>query len=536
MLIRATIHLSNDANESQAARFGRKGGAMLGWGWNRVTDGLAVVAGEGLDEHALVLYLGAVGLVMVISALVSGVVSRGPISQVLVFVLLGVLVGPVGLNAIDFGIDSPAVRVLATVALTLVLFTDAININLGQLRTNWVLPALALGPGGALTIGIIAVLAGLLFGLSWQVCLLVGTILASTDAVLLRDVTRDKRLPLAVRHTLSVEAGTNDIIVLPLTLVLAAVVAEAGRDAGDWTRFALGLLVLGPLVGVGVAFAAIRAVAYLRTRSLITREYESLYSIGVAFVAFAAAQLMDGSGFVAAFTAGLTIALLDEELCDCFLEYGETTAEVAMLLTFVFLGAALVDSAWGALSWQTVLFALLTLGVARPVAFLTAIRGSRASRSARLLLAWFGPRGLNSLLLLILAVAEGIPDSDEIFGIVSVVVLASIVLHGTTATPLAAWYGKMVRRTNTPEEILTTAGGLLQAGDEGSDGVRRMQPAELNRMIQAGEPVTILDVRRLQAYEESGFRIPGAIRVTLDKLPGRLATIPKGPPIALYCA
>ena len=152
---------------------------------------LAVISGEGLDEHALVLYIGAVGLVMVISALASGFVSRGPISQVLVFVILGVFVGPAGLGVFDFGIDSPAVRVLATVALTLVLFTDAININLGELRTNWLLPALALGPGTLLTVALIALASALLFGLSWQLSLLVGTILASTDAVLLRDVTRD---------------------------------------------------------------------------------------------------------------------------------------------------------------------------------------------------------------------------------------------------------------------------------------------------------------------------------------------------------
>lgn len=497
---------------------------------------LAVISGEGLDEHALVLYIGAVGLVMVISALASGFVSRGPISQVLVFVLLGVLVGPAGLGVFDFGIDSAAVRVLATVALTLVLFTDAININLGELKTNWILPALALGPGGAITIGLVAVFAGLLFGLSWPLALLVGTILASTDAVLLRDVTRDRRIPLAVRHTLSVEAGTNDIIVLPLTLLLAALAAEAGRDASDWVRFALGLLVLGPLVGVGIAIAGIRAVAFLRARSLITTEYESLYSIGIAFVAFAAAQLVDGSGFVAAFAAGLTIAVLDEELCDCFLEYGETTAEVAMLLTFVFLGAALIDSAWDALGWKTLLFALLTLGVARPAAFTLAIRRSRASRGARLLLAWFGPRGLNSLLLLILAVAEGIPNQDEIFGIVSVVVLASIVLHGTTATPLAAWYGRVVKRESLPEEILTSAGGLLSTGDEWADGIPRTTPDTLRGRMELGEPVTIVDVRRAQAFESDARRIPGAIRATLDELSEKTPSLAKGPPIVLYCA
>ena len=111
--------------------------------------------------------------------------------------------------------------------------------------SNWLLPALALGPGALLTIALIALAAVALLRFDWPMALLIGTILASTDAVLLRDVIRDARLPLAVRHTLSVEAGTNDLIVLPLTLVLATVVAGNGRGWAEWAEFAFGLLVLG---------------------------------------------------------------------------------------------------------------------------------------------------------------------------------------------------------------------------------------------------------------------------------------------------
>lgn len=261
------------------------------WPWSIARAGAA----EAFDEHALVVYLGAVGLVIVVSGLASGFVARGPVSQVLVFVALGVLVGPAGLGVIDLGIGSPAVRVLATVSLVLVLFTDAIKINLGQLKSNWLLPALALGPGALLTIGLVGLAARVLFDLPWALALLVGTILASTDAVLLRDVTRDARLPLSVRHTLSVEAGANDLIVLPLTLLLAVLASGAERGGGEWGRFALGLLVLGPLVGVGVAVVAVRAVEWLRRRRMIGRDYESIYSLGTAFVAFAAAQLLGGA-------------------------------------------------------------------------------------------------------------------------------------------------------------------------------------------------------------------------------------------------
>lgn len=509
----------------------------MGLDWtSNVMSSLAAVEGEPFDEHTLVIYLGAVGLVILASGLVSGFVERGPLSQVLVFVALGVLVGPAGLNVIDLGIESPAVQVLATVSLVLVLFTDAIKINLGQLRSNWLLPALALGPGALLTIGLIASAAAFLFGVSWQLALLIGTILASTDAVLLRDVTRDSRLPLAVRHTLSVEAGTNDIIVLPLTLILAALASGAGRGGMEWLQFSFGLLVLGPLVGVGVALIAIRAVSWLRRRRMIRRDYESLYSLGVAFVAFAAAQLAGGSGFVAAFAAGLTIAVLDLELCDCFLEYGETTAEVAMLLTFVFLGAALVAAALSAFGLKSLVFALFALLLARPLAFLAALARSEASPDARLLLAWFGPRGLNSLLLLILAVAEGVPDVDALFGVVSVVVLASIVLHGTSATPLAAWYGRTAHREDLPEETLADAAHLLHIGPDGGSSVPRMLPADLKRRLDTGEPTTILDVRRLAAFGSSGRRIPGAIRMPVDTILSRLREIPPGVPIVLYCA
>ena len=495
-----------------------------------------VAAGETFDEHELVIYLGAVGLVILASGLASGFVERGPLSQVLVFVVLGVLIGPWGFGVFDLGIESAAVRVLATISLVLVLFTDAIKINLGQLRTNWLLPSLALGPGAVLTICLIGLAASILFGLPWHLALLVGTILASTDAVLLRDVTRDSRLPLAVRHTLSIEAGTNDIVVLPVTLALAAIASGAGRDLGDWAEFAFDLLVLGPLVGVAVALVAIRAVAWLRRRRLVSRDYESLCSLGVAFVAFAAAQLAGGSGFVAAFAAGLTIAVLDLELCDCFAEYGETTAEVAMLLTFVLLGAALVAEAIEALGPATLLFALLVLGVARPLAFLVSLARSEVSQEGRLLLAWFGPRGLNSLLLLILAVSVGIPEPERIFGIVSVVVLASIVFHGMSATPVSAWYGRRVRLTDLPEETLGDAGALLHAGTRHGGEAPRMLPGDLRDRLDNAELTTVIDVRRLAAYETSGRRIPSAIRMTLDEIPGRLAAIPQGPPVVLYCA
>jgi NhaP-type Na+/H+ or K+/H+ antiporter len=184
-----------------------------------------------LSESRLALALGAVGLVIIISALISGLVDRGPVSEVLIFIAIGVVVGPWGLDVIDFDIDAPAVVAAGTISLVLVFFIDAIKINVYELRKNWFLPALALGPGALLTILLTTVVAHWLFGLSWMLSLLIGAVLSSTDAVLLRDVLNDKRVPKSIRNTLSVEAGTNDVIILPLVLI--ATVLAMGEERSN---------------------------------------------------------------------------------------------------------------------------------------------------------------------------------------------------------------------------------------------------------------------------------------------------------------
>jgi NhaP-type Na+/H+ or K+/H+ antiporter/rhodanese-related sulfurtransferase len=498
----------------------------------------AVAADSTFSTHRLALVLGAIGFVIVCSGLVSGIVERGPISQVLVFIALGVLVGSHGFNVVDLGIASPVIETVGTITLALIFFTDAIQVNLGQLRTQWILPALALGPGAILTILLLGVAAKVAFDLSWVLAFLIAACLASTDAILLRDVTKNTVVPRSIRQTLSIEAGANDVIILPVVLVLATVATHESRSAGSWLLYGAELYVLGPLIGAAVAYLAIKAMVQLRRRQLVRRDYESIYSVGVALLAYALAELAGGSGFLAAFAAGLTIAIVDVELCECFLEYGETTAEMAMLLTFVFLGSALVDSAFHAWGWATVLFAIFALAVARPLAFFTVLSRTKISRAGEAMLAWFGPRGLNSLLLVILAASKGMPDAPKVFGVVSVVVAISIVVHGSSATPFLAWYGKSVRDGRLPEETAIDAGRLLNADGERMTeaSVPRMAPADLLRLIEEKTPVTIVDVRRAAHWASSGQRIPGSFRLPVDELADHFDSLPRDRPTVLYCA
>ena len=191
------------------------------------------------------------------------------------------------------------------------------------------------------------------------------------------------------------------------------------------------------------------------------------------------------AGSIAAFAAGLTIALIDEELCDCFLEYGETTAEMAMLLTFVFLGGG-VDRFGGRFAERRHRALRGLRRSSSRVRFRSWSRSARtrASRAGRLMIAWFGPRGLNSLLLVVIAIAAGIPEAEQVFGIVSVVVVISIVVHGASGDA----GDELVRPQACGEPICrrrvaADAGTLLDVGRRSSE--RRSGAADLCRPIGA---------------------------------------------------
>jgi sodium/hydrogen antiporter len=196
---------------------------------------------------------------------------------------------------------------VAVVALALVLFLDAVNLELTELRGDW------------LVIGLLAGSGMLLLELPVILALLLGTILASTDPVVLRDVLRDLRIPRSVRRTLSVEAGTNDLVVLPILLVLIAVAHADPGGVGDWLGFVAQLFVLGPAAGFAVGAVGSWVMDRVDRHFQIRREYQSLYGIGLVLGSFVAGEAVGGEGFLAAFAAGLAVTVVNQPLCDCFL-------------------------------------------------------------------------------------------------------------------------------------------------------------------------------------------------------------------------
>ena len=456
-----------------------------------------------------------VAVVLTISALAAGVVERAPLSFPMIFLGLGFVLGPRGFQVMDLDVHSPALETVATLTLALVLFIDAVNLEFARERKEWLVPALALGPGTLLIVTIIAGAGMVLLDMPAVVAFLLGAVLASTDPVVLRDVVRDRRLPSSVRQALRVEAGTNDVVVLPLVIVLSAVATEEVGDTGDWLLFGLQLVVIGPAVGFAVGAIGSELMSRADARFGIRREYQALFGIGLVLGAYAAGVGVGGDGFLAAFAAGFAVTILDRELCDCFLEFGDAAAEMAMLLAFVMFGAVVSDSLELLPLWPTIALAAMVLVVARPFALglLFSLRAVALSRPARAYIAWFGPRGLNSLLFALLVVVADVPNGELLFAATGAVVIASVLAHGISATPVTGWYARKVAAETLVEEREETATGLF-AGHV--DDVPRISVEELHGLMTGEDPPLVLDVRSRSQYRRDAGTIPGSIRIMLD--------------------
>ena len=487
----------------------------------------------GFDPGAFTAIVALVGLVILVASLASGVIERLGIPAVAVFLLLGTALGPHGLKLLDFGLDSATLGSIATLSLVLVLFTDAVSVNLTQLRTHIGIAAVVLGPGTLLTAAITALAAWKILGLEPAFAAILGAALSSTDPVMMRGLLRLPEVPAAARFALRIESGLNDVVTLPIVLVAIAVLVAQGAPAMAPTlRVLSSVFLLGPLAGVAVSWVAIRAMVTARGYMGMRRDYESLYVLGIAFTAYAAAEALHASGFMAAFAAGLTVSLVDVELCDCFHDYGEATAEMLLLLSFIAFGTSLVWSGLGVLDGPTLLFAGIAL-LCRSVVLMLFLPRRGLDPMARRIIVWFGPRALSSFLLVLLPIFAGVPNSGRLFPVTALVVLLSVAGHGA----LLAWATHGLTRREEPATAPAAAGSA-----PAESGIVRHPELitfeELAALRAAGAPVILLDVRTERGYETSLLRATGATRLKPDRAVESAAALalPREAWLVAYCA
>jgi NhaP-type Na+/H+ or K+/H+ antiporter len=398
-------------------------------------------------------------LVIASAILLFGAISlraeRSVLSPPMFFIAVGCLVSAHGLGLLHVEIASESVHVLAEVTLVVILFTDASRIDLGLLCRERGLPIRLLGIGLPLTIGLGTVVALWVFRgqFSWPEAALLAAILAPTDAALGQAVVSSSLVPARIRRTLNVESGLNDGIVLPLVLMLASTASAmaGGGDPGEWLRRGLLAVVVGTTVGGAVGYLGAKGLETGVRKAWINASFERLSSLGLAFLAFAAAELAGGNGFISAFVAGLVLGNIGVHVRDI----GETEGQLLTLLVFLVFGAVMIPELVEHWHPINLIYALLSLTVIRMLPVALSLIGSGLFRASYAFLGWFGPRGLASILFVLLVVEEGeLAAGSAIQSIVMLTVLLSALLHGATAYPLARRYGAYVgKRREAAERI-----------------------------------------------------------------------------------
>ncbi len=374
----------------------------------------------------------------------------------MVFVFAGLILSAPGFGLTNIEMDHEVLLALGEVALALILFNDAARMRLSSLKGN-ALPARMLAIGLPLTIALGAATALLLFTdlPLWEAAIL-ATVLAPTDAGLGKRVVSSAKIPVRISQTLNLEAGLNDGIAVPFLLIFvtAAEVSTTLHASDIWLTFAAEIG-FGILVGLGVGQIGGRAIRWATARSWMTETYRSLAFPVLALTAFFIADLFGGSGFIAAFTGGLTVAWVLKRVSQDLVGFIEAEGQVIDLGVFFIFGA-LTASLLSSIDAATVLYAVLSLTVIRMVPVAISLVGAKLQRSTILFLGWFGPRGLASIVLALLVVEQApeLAGLARIQLVMSVTVLMSVFAHGISTNPLIDRYGRQMEllADDAPEE------------------------------------------------------------------------------------
>jgi NhaP-type Na+/H+ or K+/H+ antiporter len=396
--------------------------------------------------------LAILGTFVFLYSITSGGLEKTPINGALVFTAFGLIVGPLGLDLLTREVEAEGLATLAELTLALLLFADAANANLDELKHFSRIPLRLL----LIALPLIILLgfgAGVVLfsGLTLLEIALLATMLAPTDAALGKAVVTNKEVPSNIRESLNVESGLNDGICVPILFLFLALVTKTGAEGGT-SLLALTLLAeelgIGAAVGAGMTLVGWVLLKRFADRGWVTETWRQLPVPALAVACFAVAQWVGGSGFIASFVGGLLFGkLVSKHHKHTLLLAAEGTGDTLALITWVVFGAAVVGRSIGSLTWQVVLYAVLSLTLIRMAPVFLSLTGLNMRTDEKLFVGWFGPRGLASIVFAVIVLNEHLPGGDTLSMTVVCTILLSVIAHGISANPLVAALGARVRRS-----------------------------------------------------------------------------------------
>lgn len=385
---------------------------------------------------------------------IAGRIERSAVSGPIVYIVFGLLAGPVGFGFLDLDVDSIELRVVADLTLALILFLDAANADLKTLRTHALIPRRMLLIGLPLCIALGVGFGRLVFPevSLFELCLL-ATMLAATDAALGKGVVTNPAVPARVREGLNVESGLNDGLAVPILFVFLALATGAAHEDQS-TELVLTLVAreigIGLLVAVVLVTVANAALRFADARGWLSGTWLQIPAVSLALACFAVAQTLHGSGYIAAFVGGLLFGFFSGKSRHELIVAGEGIGELLAMLTWLAFSSVFMGFYWATMTWDVVLYSLLSLTVIRMLPMIIALLGSGEIFETRLFLAWFGPRGLASIVFLVIVGAENLPAESVLIHTVVCTVTLCVVAHGVTANP---WARRLAR-------VLEARGGV----------------------------------------------------------------------------
>lgn len=418
----------------------------------------------------------------VVAARLRGSVVTPP----MIFTAVGLLLGPGVLGLLHVDVGNEAVRVLAEATLVVVLFTDSSRMDVRAIARQRAMPLRLLLIGVPLAI-VFGALAGrlLLPGLGLVELALLAAVLAPTDAALGQAVVSDRRVPARIRQALNVESGLNDGLSVPFITLLAGLAARHGGSVGGFLALFGRQVALGVVAGAVIGAAGGRLVQASVERGWTTEASQRTAAMAVAGVAYAVATLIGGNGFIATFVAGLAANAVARPILPRVRNFAEAEGELLVLATFLVFGSAVVASVLDNFSWRVIAYALVSLAVVRMLAVAVSLLGSGAHPATVGFIGWFGPRGLATVVFALLVLeTPGIADRGEIFAVATWTVVLSIFLHGMSAAPGAAMYGRWASKRSPEaaehkpvEELPTRATAWTTANDHHRESASSGDPA-----------------------------------------------------------
>lgn len=375
------------------------------------------------------------GLLLFISVLASTISARLGLPLLLLFLAVGMLAGEDGPGGIQFS-DFFTANLVGQLALAVILLDGGLRTDTGSFRVA-LKPAAILATWGVIaTVALLGIFATWVLDVDWRLGLLLAAIVGSTDAAAVFALLRHSgvRLNERVKSTLEIESGSNDPMAILLVTVMVEILLHPER--AGFAAFSILLLKQAGL-GLLFGFAGGKVLSWLLRRLNLAEGLYALLILSGGLLIVGAANLLDGSGLLAVYIAGVIVGNRRSHATEHVLRVMDGLAWLAQAGMFVVLGLLVTPSHLAEYSWQALAMALFLMLVARPVAVAIGLQPFRYTRNEVAFVSWVGLRGAVPVVLAIFPVVMGVPDSKLLFDVAFSVVLLSLLVQGATI-PLAA--------------------------------------------------------------------------------------------------